>query len=63
MKYGNAAEPLIRGLFAIDYPEYQVEYHENRILQGRAYPFLQASLDGELTDKDGRKPPLMLPEI
>lgn len=55
VKYGNAAEPLIRGLFAIDYQEYEVEYHENRILQSKEHPFLQASLDGELTDREGRK--------
>ena len=53
--YGHQAEPLIRGLFALDYPEYTVEYHDWRILQSRQYPFLQASLDGELTDPDGRR--------
>lgn len=55
VKYGNAAEALIRGLFAVNYPEYEVEYHENRILQSKEHPFLQASLDGELTDQEGRK--------
>lgn len=53
--YGHQAEPLIRGLFAIDYPEYQVEYHDWRILQSVQYPFLQASLDGELIDADRRR--------
>ena len=53
--YGHQAEPLIRGLFALDYPEYTVEYHDWRILQSRQHPFLQASLDGELTDPDGRR--------
>ena len=33
VRYGNGAEPLIRKLFALDYPEYEVEYHENRILR------------------------------
>lgn len=55
VKYGNDAEPLIRALFALDYPEYEVAYHENRILRNNTYPFLQASLDGELVDKSGRK--------
>lgn len=53
--YGTAAEPLIRELFKLDYPEYRVEYHENRILRSTTWNFMQASLDGELTDKDGRR--------
>ena len=55
VKYGTEAEPHIRALFSLDYPDYQVEYHENRILRSIQYPFLQASLDGELTDPGGRK--------
>ena len=53
--YGTEAEPLIRELFQLDYPEYLVEYHENRILKSAVWPFMQASLDGELTDADGRR--------
>lgn len=53
--YGKNAERHIRELFRLDYPEYRVEHHEFRILQSIAYPFMQASLDGELTDMDGRK--------
>ena len=55
VQYGIAAEPLIRALFILDYPEYTVAYYENRILRSREHPFLQASLDGELTDSDGRR--------
>lgn len=55
VKYGTVAEDHIRALFALDYPEYQVEHHENRILRSIAHPFMQASLDGELTDEDGRR--------
>lgn len=55
VKYGTEAEPHIRALFSLDYPDYQVEYHENRILRSIRYPFLQASLDGELADPDGRR--------
>lgn len=51
VKYGTMAEPLIRELFRLDYPEYQVQYHENRILRSKKYPFLQASLDGELPEQ------------
>ena len=53
--YGKFAEKHIRELFKLDYPEYKVEHHEFRILQSLEYPFMQASLDGELTDRDGRK--------
>ena len=52
--YGNKAEEPIRELFQADHPEYKVDYHEFRILQSKKYPFMQASLDGELTDQDGR---------
>lgn len=55
VKYGIEAEPLIRSLFQLDYPEYTVEHHEHRILRSKMHPFLQASLDGELTDFSGRK--------
>lgn len=53
--YGKRAEAPIRELFKLDYPEYQVEHHEFRILQSAEYPFMQASLDGELTDSAGRR--------
>lgn len=55
VRYGTLAEEHIRALFSFEYPEYKVFYHENRILRSKAYPFLQASLDGELEDKEGRK--------
>lgn len=53
--YGKRAEAPIRELFKLDYPEYQVEHHEFRILQSAEYPFMQASLDGELSDSAGRR--------
>lgn len=53
--YGKRAEAPIRELFKLDYPEYEVEHHDFRILQNLKYPFMQASLDGELTDESGRK--------
>lgn len=52
VKYGHDAEPLIRELFALDYPEYEVLYHDWRILRSRTHPFMQASLDGELIEKE-----------
>lgn len=53
--YGKKAEEYIRELFRLDYPEYQVEHYEFRILQSLSHPFMQASLDGELTDQEGRR--------
>ena len=53
--YGKKAEEPIRELFKLDYPQYEVEHHEFRILQSIEYPFMQASLDGEITDQKGRK--------
>lgn len=53
--YGKRAEAPIRDLFCLDYPQYIVEHHDFRILQSEEYPFMQASLDGELTDEKGRR--------
>lgn len=55
VKYGILAEEHIRALFALDYPEYKVSHYENRILRNKQFPFLQASLDGELEDETKRK--------
>ena len=55
VKYGNDAEPLLRALFALDYPEYKVEYYDNNMLINKKYPWAHASLDGELIDSEGRR--------
>lgn len=55
VQYGIAAEPHLRDLFALDFPEYKVEYVENNSWYNDRFPFARASLDGWLTDKDGRK--------
>lgn len=55
VKYGHDAEPLIRALFALDYTGYKVEYYNNNMVRNEKYPWAHASLDGELTDQDGRK--------
>lgn len=54
VQYGIAAEPHLRDLFALDFPEYKVEYVENNSWYNDRFPFARASLDGWLTDKDGR---------
>lgn len=55
VKYGNDAEPLLRALFALDYPEYKVEYYDNNMIINKKYPWAHASLDGELVGLDGRR--------
>lgn len=56
VKYGTEAEAHLRALFALDFPEYQVDYTENNMFLNDKYPFAHASLDGELTEKaTGRK--------
>lgn len=55
VKYGKEAEQHIRALFALDFPQYSVEYHEFDILFNDEFPFIFATLDGELTDTSNRK--------
>ena len=56
VKYGHEAEPLLRGLFALDFPEYEVHYQDNNIFLNDKYPFAHASLDGWLTELEtGRR--------
>lgn len=55
VNYGKAAEPLLRELFKLDFPQYHVEYHEFWMYFNDEYPFMYATLDGELTDENGRK--------
>ena len=56
VKYGVSAEPLLRDLFALDFPEYEVEYFGDNMILNDDFEFGAASLDGELTEKEtGRK--------
>lgn len=55
IQYGTQAEMHLRGLFRLDFPEYSVNYVENNSFRNDKYPWAQASLDGWLTDEDGRK--------
>lgn len=50
VKYGTEAEKYLRGLFALDYPQYTIGYEEFKIIRHPQYPFLFATLDGELSD-------------
>lgn len=55
VKYGHEAEEHIRALFALDFPEYKVEYYDNNMILNDRFPFAHASLDGELIDMKGRR--------
>jgi putative phage-type endonuclease len=54
VQYGNDAEPLLRELFALDFPEYTVYYDAFGMFSQPAYPWLFATLDGYFTMPDGR---------
>lgn len=53
--YGTKAEEFLRGLFALDFPEYQVFYDDNNMFLNSDYAWMHASLDGELVDQEGRR--------
>ena len=54
--YGTKAEEHLRALFALDFPQYEVEYVDNNSYFNDKYPFALASLDGVLIEKEtGRK--------
>lgn len=55
VEYGTKAEEHLRELFRLDFPQYQVQYFDNNMYLNSKYPFAHASLDGELTDEDGRR--------
>lgn len=54
VQYGTRAEPLLRELFKLDFPQYQVFYEENNSFRNSRYPWALASLDGWLRDENGR---------
>lgn len=55
VRYGTEAEHYIRGLFRLNHPEYQVDYEPNNLYVNDNRPFAHASLDGWLTDANGKK--------
>lgn len=55
VKLGKLEEEPLRELFKIDYPQYTVDYHEFYMYTNDEYPFIFATLDGELTDENGRR--------
>ncbi len=55
VKYGKAAEPYLIELFALDFPEYTTHYESFQIIRNPDYPFIFATLDGELRDRAGNE--------
>lgn len=55
VKYGHEAEPLLRELFKLDFPEYSVGYEDNNLWLNDQFPWAHASLDGWLMDQNGRQ--------
>lgn len=52
---GVRMEPALRGLYEAMHPGYTVEYHAFDMLYQKERPWLFATLDGEITDEQGRK--------
>lgn len=52
---GNRMEDAVRYFFSCAHPDYTVEYHPYDILFQSARPHFFATLDGELSDKNGRR--------
>ena len=55
VKYGTNAEASLRRLFTLDFPQYKVKYFSNNLWLNDKFPFAHASLDGWLTDENGRR--------
>lgn len=55
IQYGQQAERHLRGLFRLDFPQYKVEYIDHNSWKNSRYPWAKASLDGWLTDQEGRR--------
>jgi len=56
VKYGTLAEAPLRELFALDFPQYGVEYTPYKVYTHDKYPQLRATLDGELLEMDDSAP-------
>lgn len=52
VKYGTEAEPIIRELFTLNYPQCEVLYVENNSWINDKYPFAAVSHDGWLVEKE-----------
>ena len=55
IELGKRAEPALRELYSAYNPQISVEYYQYTIIFQEEYPFIASTLDGELTDENGRK--------
>lgn len=55
VQYGHDAEPLLREMFKLDFPQLRVEYVDNNLFRNKKYPWGHYSADGWLFDENGRK--------
>lgn len=56
VQYGNDAEPLLRQLFSLDHPQFDVQYMDNVTFQSKREEWRTYSPDGLLIETDtGRK--------
>ena len=55
VEYGNRLEPALRTMFQAEHPELQLDYHQFDVLFQDSRPWMTATLDGELTDAEGRR--------
>lgn len=56
VQFGISAEPILRELFKITYPKYEMEYVENNCYLNDNFEWACASLDGTLIEKEtGRR--------
>lgn len=56
VRYGNKAEPLLRAFFALDHPEYRMEFTPYKIIRQQERPYMTCTPDGELEEvATGRK--------
>lgn len=51
VKYGKEAEKYLRGLFSLDFPQYEIQYNEFKMYSQPEHEWLFATLDGVLLDK------------
>lgn len=54
VEQGNRMEPILRDFYMATHEQYSLDYHPYDLLFQKERPWLFATLDGELTDDDGR---------
>jgi putative phage-type endonuclease len=55
VKFGTEAEKHIRALFELEHPEYQIDYNQYKLHSNPEYPFIFATLDGEIRALNGKR--------